>query len=343
MSLPIPSTSGSPIQLDPKQLEALDAPLIALTQQCGGDLRRLMFAYFSFLNRRTDFYLVPHPDDVQAGKPAKMGFKEGDAEKLLLASFRQFPLRRIPSEKVQAAKAAASKSASTVKDPTKQELSNEGDSKVTTSKPEPVSTSKKMNELIGNMSEVELTEEGLQKPVGSGGSTKRYKWTQKIDECSVLVGVPEGFKAKDLDVCITANSISVASKKPLPGENSPREFVKGMLVEKIRADESTWSLEGGVLILTLDKLKKTFWASVIDGDEKIDTSLVDSRLHISEYDELTQAQIRKVIFDQNQERRGLETSDQILGSRTIPALPPGVEYIDKKKLDESEAKSKAEK
>jgi hypothetical protein len=342
MSLPIPRTSVTPIDLDPKQLEALDAPLIALTQQCGGDLRRLMFAYFSFLNRRTDFYLVPHLDDVQAGKPAKMGFKEGDAEKLLLASFRQFPLRRIPSEKVQAAKAAAaSKSAPTVKDPTKQELSKEVDSKAATSKPESVSTSKKMSELIGNMSEVELTEEGLQKPVGNGGSTKRYKWTQTLDECSVLVGVPEGLKAKDLDVGITANSISVASKKPLPGEDLPRAFVEGMLVEKIRADESTWSLEGGVLVLTLDKLQKTFWATVVDGDEKIDTSLVDSRYHISEYDESTQAQIRKIIFDQNQERRGLKTSDQILGSRQIPALPPGVEYIDKKKLDESEAKSNA--
>ena len=54
MSLPIPSSSGA--TLDAKQLQALDAPLIALTQQCGGDLRRLMFAYFSFLHRRTDFY-----------------------------------------------------------------------------------------------------------------------------------------------------------------------------------------------------------------------------------------------------------------------------------------------
>ena len=71
MSLPIPSTSGT--ALDPKQLQALDAPLIALTNQCGGDLRRLMFAFFSFLHRRTDFYLVPRQDDVQNG--ATMGFR----------------------------------------------------------------------------------------------------------------------------------------------------------------------------------------------------------------------------------------------------------------------------
>ena len=88
----------------------MDAPLIALTQQCGGDLRPLLFAFFSFLNRRTDFFLVPHPDDL----PAKMGFAEGDAEKLLLAAFRQFPLRRIPKgmgDKMAAAGGATSKTA----------------------------------------------------------------------------------------------------------------------------------------------------------------------------------------------------------------------------------------
>ena len=94
MSLPIPTTRNN--QHDPRELQAMDAPLIALTQQCNGDLRQLLKAFFSFLNRRTDFYLVPHPEDVEGGRPSKMGFKEGDAEKMLLAAFRQFPLRRIP-------------------------------------------------------------------------------------------------------------------------------------------------------------------------------------------------------------------------------------------------------
>jgi D-alanyl-D-alanine carboxypeptidase len=73
---------------------------VALTNQCQGDLRQLMFSFFSFLNRRTDFYLVPPVEDVTAGV-AKTGFPEGDAEKLLLAAFRQFPLWRIPPKKQQ--------------------------------------------------------------------------------------------------------------------------------------------------------------------------------------------------------------------------------------------------
>jgi hypothetical protein len=346
MSLPVPSTgTGSyPVQLDNKQLQALDAPLIALTNQCGGDLRRLMFAYFSFLQRRTDFYLVPHPDDLQEGTPVTMGFREGDAEKLLLAAFRQFPLRRIPKTGTGTEKTPADPTTTTPSNSTpaqkpdanaESSVSKKSDEKAATNKPSksdlPESTKK---DALGNMSGVEYNEEGEQIPDGNGGSTERYKWTQTIDECTVLIGIPEGLKGKDMAVSISTNSISVKSKKPLPGEETSHTFVEGELVEKIRADESTWSLEGGVLVLTLDKLKKTFWATVIDGDEKIDTDLIDSRRHISEYDGSTQAQIRKIMFDQNQTRKGLQTSDEMAGKTTvIPELPTGVEYIDSKMVD----------
>ena len=80
-----------------KSPQAMEGPMIALANSAGGDLRKLMFAFFSFLHRRTDFYLVPNAEDLKEGK-AKMGFPEGEAEKLLLAAFRQFPLRRMPRQ-----------------------------------------------------------------------------------------------------------------------------------------------------------------------------------------------------------------------------------------------------
>lgn len=351
MSLPIPSTSGA--ALDPKQLQAMDAPLIALTNQCGGDLRRLMFAYFSFLHRRTDFYLVPHEDDVQAGKPASMGFKEGDAEKLLISAFRQFPLRRIPkggavapptAAKAVPKKNPAIKSSASTTPATKEEASQE-----TTSKEPPIPTKNKKTSDEGNtgsnnLEGVEYNEEGKQIPMGNGGSTKRYKWTQTIDECSVLVGVPKELRGKDLAVTITPTSLSVKSKKAVEGEDAPRTFVEGKLVEKVRPDESTWTVEGGVVIVTLDKWIKTFWPTIIQGDETIDTELVDSRRRVGEYDDATQAYIRQIIFDQEQYHKGLPSSDELIGEKkVIPPLPKGVEYIDKKKLDEVEKKAKAAK
>jgi HSP20 family molecular chaperone IbpA len=353
MSLPVPSTSGN--SLSPEQMQALDAPLVALTNTCGGDLRRLMFAYFSFLHRRTDFYLVPHEDDVEAG--SYMGFREGDAEKLLLAAFRQFPLRKVPKGGLSQGKKSkpqspkppkpASTASTTKKSPPKVEESKDpavasADAKTdaTTSKDDKDDKTVKK----GNMAGVQYNEEGLQIPVGNGGSTPNYKWTQTIDECSVLIGVPDGLRGKDLDICLTPSSLSVKSKKPLEGQDKPHAFVEGKLSEKIRSTESTWSMEGGVVIVTLDKFNKTFWSTVIEGDEKIDTEQVDSRRHVGEYDDATQGHIRKVIFDQGQYHNGGPTSDEILGKKPdvpqIPQMPPGVEYIDQKNLDQAE-KNKA--
>jgi hypothetical protein len=330
----------------PANVEAFDAPLIALTNQCGGDLRHVLRAFFSFLHRRTDFYLVPSEEDLKAAR-AKMGFREGDAEKVLLASFRQFPLRRLAaSSKSTSSKSTGSKPKTDSNTPAKKEnTSTEKDSteKDSTEKDpnakekditEKVSTEKDSKEKDATQP-LRLTEDGLQVPVGNGGSTERYTWTQTIDECSVLVSVPETTRGKDLDVSIKSCSLSVKLK------NRPDDpiLMMGSLEEKVVPDESTWTLEGGVLIAVLYKQKKTFWSTILDGDEKIDTALVDSRRHINEYDDATQAQIRKIIFDQNQARKGLSSSAEISGETpTVPdTLPPGVEYINQEKLDEFHA------
>ena len=323
--------------MDPKVLAAMDAPLMQLAQQSGGDLRRLMFAFFSFLNRHTDFYLVPNEQDVKEGVALNMGFKEGDAEKLLLAAFRQFPLRRMPRKGSSSTVgdndgSNATKSTATItKSKSETKSTVKKTAVVTSDAPSAAKTTKE------NAVEIRLTEEGLQVPVGNGGSTKDYTWTQTIDETSVLIALPEGTMGKDVSVSIKPLSVSVRMKEPVNGEESPRTLLEGELVEKIRTDESTWSLEGGVLVLTLDKLKKTWWETVIVGDDKIDTTLVDSRRRIDEYDGATQTAIRKIMFDQRQERLGLPTSDEM----NEGTLPKGVEYITKDTLDKHDEKSSA--
>lgn len=358
MSLPSPSTAGGYANMDPRTLQAMDAPLIALANQSGGDLRKLMFAFFSFLHRRTDFYLVPDEEALQKGEEVKMGFREGDAEKLLLAAFRQFPLRRIPKKGVN-----VSKKNSTKRDPSSTASTKSAESAPATTPGERTSPTKKNesdNELakdatslsLSDPSEcVRLTQDGLQIPVGNGGSTKAYKWTQTLEECSVMVGLPEGIRGKDLSVTIRPSHVSVRSKTPLQqhGATEPHIFIEGSLTEKVNPSESTWSIEGGVLVLLLYKHTKTFWKTVIQGDEEIDTTLVDSKRHIGSYDESTQAQIRKIIFDQNQARKGLPSSSSLSSSSNtpnenkgpiaVPSLPPGVQYVDQKTLDASTAAS----
>jgi hypothetical protein len=336
MSLPTPTTGAN---MSPKQLEAMEAPLIALANSAGGDLRVLMYGFFSFLHRRTDFYLVPNDADIK-GK-SKMGFPEGEAEKLLLAAFRQFPLRRMPRQQQQHVTDKHAQKDDPPSPGKKQvpppALKDKEKDAATSVVPDKKSATQEAKDEI-----ILYTEEGLQVPVGNGGSTKRYKWTQTTDECTVLVGLPEGIRAKDLDISIKASSIHIKTKcKKADGEVTV--FVEGALVEKVVPGECTWSLEGGVLLMILYKVKKMLWVTIIEGDEKIDTSQVDSKRHISEYDEATQGQLRKIMFDQKQQEKGLPSSDELIGKRTIPPMPPGVEYIDREKLNEAQKQKQKQK
>ena len=322
--------------MDPRELEAMDAPLIALASRSGGDLRKLLHAFFSFLHRRTDFYIVHShsEDDVENSK--KMGFAPGQAEKMLLAAFRQFPLRKMPrqADMVKATKKSETPSSSAKPTANKNKSSSQNDKPSSSA---PASNEKDKDTKTTKTTTtttVRYTDDGLQVPVGNGGTTARYTWTQTLDECSVLVPTGPDRRAKDLDVTIRPTSIAVRSA------DGSVVLVDGPLTERIVPSESTWSLEGGVLVLVLYKHQKTFWEAVLEGDEKIDTSQVDSRRHIGEYDESTQAQLRKMIYDQSQSRKGLPTSDEVLmPPMPPPSLPAGVEYIDQKKLDEH-AKSK---
>ena len=195
MSLPSPHTGGAEMPtMDPKLLAALDAPLIDLANKSGGDLRRLLFAFFSFLHRRTDFYVVPNEEDIKEGVPLKMGFREGDAEKLLLAAFRQFPLRKMPRMgTTDTTNTSSAKETSPIEKTSAPEakVSHRGaqQDKAPTASMTGESAEKALapvKSATNPMDEIRYTEEGLQVPVGNGGSTKRYIWTQTIDETSVL-------------------------------------------------------------------------------------------------------------------------------------------------------------
>ena len=335
MSLPAPTTNNAPASMSKADLDRMDAPLIALANQSGGDLRKLMFMFFSFLHRRTDFYVIHHEDDVRDNVPIKMGFKEGDAEKMLLAAFRQFPLRKMPRQGGGAGVGGGANAARQEQQPKKQAAKAESKAKTTvSSEPKQPATTETATSA---MSKVRLTEEGKQIPVGNGGSTSRYQWTQTVEEVTVAAALPEGTKGKDLDIVMKPTSLSVKMKRSAKEGEEPPTILEGTLSEKIRMDDSTWSLEGGVLLLTLEKVVKTWWKTVLEGDDEIDTDMVDSTRHISSYEEQTQGMIRKCLFDQRQERMGLPSSDEILGKKpSIPSLPAGVEYIDKKTLDDAD-------
>jgi len=364
MSIPYPQ--GAPL-LTPAELQKFEGPLIAMAQLANGSLPKLLTAFFSFLHRRTDFYcILPEEDGAGASTSAvgrNVGFKEGQAEQILLASFRQFPLRRVgptsksPStQEVSGASHATNETKTVVvsKKAKAEAKSDNGKKSAATDQKIKDNPGKDDKEKITDAattkpsskgcntteSTVRYTDDGKQIPIGNGGSTSRYVWTQTLEEVTVHCPIPIGTRAKDLNVKIDAHSLSVKRKD---GDNTSFPPLEGMFFARIRPDECTWTIESSesqsmtTLQLTLDKVQKTWWEIVLSGDKPlIDTTMVDSSRHIETYDEKTQAQIRRIIFDQRQERLGLPmTSNDANGGGKIPPLPSVVEYIDGETLDKA--------
>ena len=341
MSLPIPST-GHSTGLSAEQQNKFDAPLMALAQQCNGDLRMLFFSFFSFLHRKTDFYCVHNEQDVKNGVHVDMGFKEGDAEKLLLAAFRQFPLRRMPPNKQlqemkhskmeQAHSMAPQKTVSAI---VKTRNEADKDSNVRTEIDESSSTGKVVtSEDSGE--KISYTEERKQIPVGNGGLGKiyPYRWTQTLQEVTIALKLPENTKSKDLKVVMKQGSISVVHSI------DNKVLLEGEFRDFIRTDESTWTIESNVMLISIEKMAKNWWNKVlVEESEVIDTDLLDTTHRISDYDQANQGMIRKILFDQRQERLGLPKSEDILRKEgnskkemealDLNNLPAGVEFFDK--------------
>ncbi len=348
MSLPQPTVGGSrngntferSQQMNANM--AMDAPLIALAQQCNGDLRLLFHSFFSFLHRRTDFYCIRHPldesveTDVGQSKKTKkaMGFKDGDAEKLLIAAFRQFPLRRMPpmeelvkrKQEDDQKKKQETVEKDTHFNGTKQKTNDTedntqetedgpsisqgtgptNDSVCETNTETPVKSKPSKDESL-----VRYTDGGKQIPVGNGGSSTgdyKYKWTQTLHEITIAMSLQKpATRAKELSVDIQMNSVFIKYRPT----NSV--LLEGKLPDLIDKEESTWSIESNVILLQFEKKTKTWWEkALVEEIDEIDLDLVDKKHKISNYDEVTQGMIRKLLFDERQEKLGLPKSDEIL-------------------------------
>ena len=87
--------------------------------------------------------------------------------------------------------------------------------------------------------------------------------------------------------------------------------MEGELYDRVKVDDSTWSIEDQrLLLVTLEKAEENIWKTVVVGDEEIDTSKVDNSKRIDEFDEETQGALRKILYEQNRKNNGLPTSEE---------------------------------
>jgi len=306
------------------QTDAVDE---LFTQIAGraGSLDVLLNQFFGFLNRRTDLYVTFDPKQQRA----TMGFPEGIAEKMVLESMKKFPYRALemggpgagaptpPAAKkspVSDAGKAAAVNADAPRPPSKAGDKDNGKSGQHTSSAVPrVAPSAAVRTKAGKLV-----------PMGNGGFTDKYYWTQSLEEITVYVEIPHGTRGKDVDCEIHASRMKLAVKGEV--------LMDGPMDGTVAVDDCMWTLSSdgaASVIIHLEKRKKTWWSCILEGDDEIDTNLVDSTRKVADYDESTQGTIRKMMHDERQKRRGLPTSEDDANAALLEKvkLAPGSPFL----------------
>lgn len=270
--------------------------------QAGG-LQPLFDAFFGFLNRKTDFY-VQFDQDTQE-KQYSMGFPKGQAQKLLLNAFKKYPFKDVapkPSETTQQSTiaAASSSSLSPNKHNTIAAVPTAAPCSIPVPAPVPApalvasTAAQQKEELIVKEVAMPILVNGKQVPIGNGGVGIGYYWTQSLNDLTVFIDTSTGTKSKDIVCDIKARRLLLKIRGSV--------IIEGDLEEAVKVDESMWTISiassSTQVVITLDKCVKTWWKHVIIGHPEIDTTKVDSSQNIGEYDESTQAAIRKIMHEQ---------------------------------------------
>lgn len=180
------------------------------------------------------------------------------------------------------------------------------------SKPASAPTSAHSSTEASTVSTTEETSEDAPKkevPIGNGGKTDKYVWTQTLSEVTVTFQLPASTVSKQLNVELEPDHLVVAYK-------GGAEILSGNWHGKILSDDSTWTLEptstGKVLTLYIRKQSgMNWWSCVITGDPTIDvTAIQPESSSLSDLDGSTRQTVEKMMFDQRAKAAGQPTSEE---------------------------------
>lgn len=153
---------------------------------------------------------------------------------------------------------------------------------------------------------IEEEEDKTPAPIGNGGSTDKYTWTQTLSELTVVIPLPPGTKTKMLDIKMTNTHLKVGIKgQPL--------LVDADLHKRVIVDDSLWTLEDGDLVFNFQKDNKMeWWKCVCVGDPEINTQKVQpENSKLGDLDGETRQTVEKMMFDQRQKAMGLPSSEEM--------------------------------
>ena len=149
------------------------------------------------------------------------------------------------------------------------------------------------------------TEEDEPAPIGNGGATDKYIWTQTLSELSLSLPLPANTRGRDLNVVMSKSHLKIAFK-------SGSIIVDDDLSKSIIVDDSFWTIEDNLLVLTLQKLNQMeWWSSVCKSDPQINLQKINPESsNLSDLDGETRQTVEKMMYDQRQKALGKPTSDE---------------------------------
>jgi len=298
------------------EAERFDGILLNIAQQAGS-IETILDVFFGFLNRKTDFFTGAQ-DEAAAEQLVLKYYKKHWKAGLKKRTEQQEKNRLADEERKKRAddkkkkdeeeyrKRQEEKQKAEAEKPKIEEITEEEAAEI---KAEKAGKSKDDKDKVEEGEEKKDDDEEDSKeppPLGNGGKTDKYTWTQTLGGLEVYVDVKPGVKAKQIVCDIGTENLKVGIKgEPL--------ILEGKMHAKVKPDDCMWTLlDNKCVQITIEKFDNMkWWNCVMQGDATIDTKkIVPENSKLGDLDGETRQTVEKMMYDQRQKAAGKPTSDQ---------------------------------
>lgn len=308
------------------EAERFDGILMNICQQAGS-IDTILDIFFGFMNRKTDFY-TGSADEAAAQEKVLKYFKKHWKAGLKKRNEQQEKNRLADEERKKRAedkkkkdeeeyqKRQEEKKKTEDEQPKIEEVTEEEAAEIKAEKSgskkgkkdEKKEGEEKKDDGEEKKADGEDEEEDSKEPppLGNGGKTDKYVWTQTLGALEVYVDVRPGVKAKQIICDIGNETLKVGIKgEPL--------ILEGKMHAKVKCDDCMWTLlDNKCVQITIEKFDNMkWWTCVMQGDVGIDTKkIVPENSKLSDLDGETRMTVEKMMYDQRQKALGKPSSDQ---------------------------------